>query len=126
NLNLSRQVGGASTTLGINESETSSASGGFSGTFRYLTANLTHNQQLGSRMSGTFGADYLSSDSGGAAENAQLNSRLELKRPGRAFDLDLMANNTHTISGLGQFAGVDRLPELNLLTDTFRFRQGRL
>jgi hypothetical protein len=126
NLNLSRQVGRSNTTLGINESATSTASGAFSGTFRNLTANLTHNQQFGAGTSGTFGADYLSSDSGGSARNAQLNSRLDMKRTGRSFDLGLMANNTHTISGLGQFAGVDRLPEIALLTDTFRFREGRL
>jgi len=121
NLNLSRQVGGSSTTLGINQALTSTA-----GTFRNLTANLLHNQQFDSRTTATFGADYLSSDTDTTAENAQLNSRMELRRRGRAVDLLFAANDTHTISGLGQFAGIERLPEIALQTDTLRFRRGSL
>src|SRR5207244_6048049 len=106
---------------GVNRSETSSV-----GTFRNLTANLLHTQQLGRRLSATFGTDYLSSDSGGTSQNAQLNSRLELKSQGRAFDLALMANDTHTLSGLAQFAGVERLPEVTLLTDSAHLAHGTL
>jgi hypothetical protein len=120
NLNLVRQVGGASTTLGLNQSLTRSFS-----TFSNLSANLAHNQRFGPRMTGSFGADYLSNDSG-TTEAAQLNSRVELRRQERAFDVTFAANDTHSISGPGQFSGVERLPEIALLTDTFRLRRGRL
>src|SRR5207302_886684 len=73
-LNLSRQVEGMNTTLTLREDQTSG-----SGTFSTLTSSVNHTQQFGHGFSGTFGADYLTSSSSGAANNSQINSRIELR-----------------------------------------------
>src|SRR5207249_6874933 len=120
-LNLSRQVQGSTTSLNLRQDGTSGI-----GSFSSLSSSLTHNQQFGGGLSGNFGADFISSSSGGAGAtslvNRQLNSRLELKDHQSLYDLTLAANDSSVLSpSQGRTpAGLQRQPELTLQTDTYR------
>jgi hypothetical protein len=123
-LNLTRQVQNANTVLSLRQDETI----GF-GTFRTLASSLNHTQQFGQRFSGSFGADYITSTSGGSTAGGvttqQLNSRLELRRQQKAYDLLLQANESSDLGSRGRgTSGLQRQPELSLTTDTYRFRRG--
>jgi hypothetical protein len=120
-INLSRQVGGSNTALSLRQDQTT----GF-GTFSTLSSTLTQIQQFGHGLSGTFGADYVTSNSsgltGGGLNSSQVNSRMELKDHQRVYDLTLTANDSSNLSGgTGRVStGLQRQPELSFETATTR------
>src|SRR5262249_54101893 len=94
-LNLTRQVEKSNTTLNLRQDQTT----GF-GTFRTLASSLTHQQQFGGGLSGSFGADFVNSSSGGVGTGIttrQLNTRMELRQRARQFDLVLNANDSSSL-----------------------------
>lgn len=123
-VNLTRQVRGANTALSLRQDSTT----GF-GTFSTLSSSLLHTQEFSPRFRGSFGADYVTSTSGGATAaditTKQLNTRLELRRQQPTYDLLLQANESSDLGSEGRGGGgLQRQPELQLTTDTFRFRRG--
>jgi hypothetical protein len=123
-VNLTRQVQNANTALSLRQDSTT----GF-GTFSTLSSSLQHSQQFSQGFSGSFGADYISSTSGGSSagdiNTQQLNTRMELRRQRKAFDLLLQANDSSDLGSEGRGGGgLQRQPELQLTTDSFRFPRG--
>lgn len=129
-LRLIRQVAGMSTTLAIQDS----VDNGF-GTYNRLSSNLTHNQTFGKHSFGSINLDYFRSESplfvNGStitAANAQLTSRLEFRDQIKEVDWALRLAKIDDLSdeafisqtGGSRFAGTERLPELELTSDTNR------
>jgi hypothetical protein len=122
-VNLVNQVpGGPTTSLGIHQSRDTSGT-----SFSNLATNFSHSQQFTPTLAGDFGLDYLTSRITGGSDTGQLNSRLELRKRAGALDMTLAANDsTQFGTQTGGFFGIERLPELTLAMDTFRFEHGRL
>jgi hypothetical protein len=121
-INLLRQEpGGPTTSLGLHMNRDSSGT-----SFSNLSTNFSHSQQFTPTLAGEFGIDYLASHFTGG-DTGQLNSRMEMRRRAGALDLTLAANDSTQFGDqTGGFFGIERLPELTLSTDTFRFQHGRL
>ncbi len=128
-LRFDRQRTGASTQLLLRDSlET-----GF-GRYDRITSNLSHFQQFGEKSRGTINLDYFRSENpffvDGATistANSQLTSRLDYETQEKAYDwavryarIDDLSDEAFISSVGPQFAGTERLPELELTSTSQR------
>ncbi|MBI2843962.1 MAG: hypothetical protein HYX78_11235 [Armatimonadetes bacterium] len=131
-IRLARSRTGASTNLGVRRT----TDRGF-GSFSNLTSSLQHRQTFGERSSAAISFDYFRSVSPlvieGAttdAANAQLVSRFDYSQRGNWYDWNFRINKINDLSDEAfirqagtRFAGVERLPELDLSTTSDRLKR---
>jgi hypothetical protein len=121
NVGLLRQVTSGTTSLNLHYDRATSST-----SFSNMTTSLAHTQRFSPTLAGDFGLEFLMSRFTGGQDTGQLNSRMELRRRAGALDVTLAANDTLPLGDTsGSVVGLERLPELILAMDTFRFRQGR-
>ena len=121
---LSRATGKSSTSLSFRNSGTS----GF-GTSDTSNTSLRHTQQFSSRMTGLFSMDMRSySSSGLSATDRELDSSMELRHREEKYDLALLASKRNDLDGSrytgdDYYGSLDRLPELSISTDSYRWKK---
>jgi hypothetical protein len=123
-LGISRRTAdGTSTDLGINRSENSY---GDRTTGNWL-ARLHHNQTIAG-VRANLSLDLSQPFGLSTASSGRLSSRLDLNRPGDAFDVGMLVDRIDTLGGTANyFTGVQHLPELRIATDSSRlFKRGFL
>lgn len=102
-----------------------SNSGG--GTYSTFTSSFRNTEQFTSKLTSMFSMDMRSFDSSsGQTTNSQrdLESSFEMKQRDDKYDLTLTATKRFDLNGGATssfYSGLDRLPELTLETDSFRF-----
>ena len=108
-----------------------SATSGF-GTSKTTTSSLRHTQQLSDKLSALFSMDERSYNSTGmTASDRELSTNLELRQREDKYDMSLVASKRTDLDGeafLGDsfYSSLDRLPELNFSTDSYRMGKGLL
>jgi hypothetical protein len=117
-LTLTRDRAGANSSLAVTQSINSS----FARTSS-TSAYFSHRQQFGDRTSLDTNFDYAGYRS--TATQARLTSQVVFSKKEDKFDWSLSAQKLTDLSdeafaGQGVFAGIERLPEIGILTDTTR------
>jgi len=121
-LSLTRDRPGASTSLVVNQNVNEA----FVRTSR-LAGNLKHRQQFGSATTLDADLDYTAYTSD--QTRARLTSQVAFARQEKRFDWSLSAQKLTDLSdeafvGRGQFGGIEKLPELGIITDCQRLGLG--
>jgi len=116
---LIRDVAGANTSLSVSQNTNDSTTRTSS-----LAASVRHRQQFGLSTNLDTGFDYTAFDTAGQTR-ARLTSQVDFTSREKRFDWTISAQKLTDLSdeafvGQGQFAGVEKLPELGLVTDTTR------
>ncbi len=131
-LRLRRSKTGQNSRFGIRHN----TNRGF-GKYSQLSSNFQHSQALGENSDATFALDYFRSESpiqyqGNLinAATAQLSSRLAYNHRSALYDWSLRFDKINDLSdeafisqGSGQFAGIERLPELELTSSSDRLKR---
>ncbi|MCC6443007.1 MAG: hypothetical protein IT210_06050 [Armatimonadetes bacterium] len=129
-LTFADQGHSTSTNLAIRQSATQ----GF-GTYKTLSSNLQHSRSITRDLRTSLSLDYSRYESPSFGDtvippNEELNSRFEANQRTRYFDLQVNANKRQNLTKGGNqdsfFSTLDRLPEVLLTTDSYRFKSGFL
>ena len=119
-LTLTRNVAGNNTSLTINQGMDDVIT-----QTRRLNGNLVHRQTFADNILLDTGFAYSSFGGTGIPSTARLQSQAAVSRKEKSFDWTLSAQKLNDLSaesfvGGGRFAGIEKLPELALVTDSAR------